>query len=231
MRSWLKVLGVVTAVAVASTALAADHRDAPATLADPAADINDVYAWVEGDNLIFVMTVFPAAGADAKFSDKVQYVLNIDSGPAFGMTLNSKKIICTFDVSQTAQCWVGAEDYVKGDASQAAGITSESSKVQVFAGLRSDPFFFNLDGFKDAVSTVISAAPALAFNEAGCPSLDAATSSVLIDQLQSTNQGADPAVDFFKDLDTLAIVVKVDKTLVTGGDPIVSVWGSTHAAM
>jgi hypothetical protein len=42
---------------------AADHMDAPAVTAEPAADINDIFTWMSADgaNLNLVMTVFPSA--------------------------------------------------------------------------------------------------------------------------------------------------------------------------
>lgn len=159
---WLVVVGgacLATAVIHPRLAQSADHRDAPATTADPAADINDVYAFLDkpGDaatKVVLAMTVFPAAPAGAKFSDTVQYVLHTSSGAKFGAATSDLDIICQFDATQKASCWAGADEFVTGDASQAAGITSKSGKLKVFAGLRADPFFFNLAGFQDAVAAV-----------------------------------------------------------------------------
>ena len=238
MRLWHSVACAVALVGVAVTAIAADHRDSPSTIADPAADINDVYTFVDGDRAVFAMTVFPIADETSQFSDQVQYVLNLTSGAAFGEPGDEARIMCTFDAAQVASCWVGRvaddvftpDDYVTGDASGAEGITSDSGLFQVFTGLRADPFFFNLEGFQDAVSTVVTAAPTLTFDSAGCPQLDQATSGVLVGMLQGTNSGTAPAEDFFGPLNTLAIVVSVDKSLVTSGGSTVSVWGSTHQA-
>ena len=51
-------------------------------------------------------------------------------------------------------CWLGTDEYVTGDASAITGLTSADGKLKVFAGLRADPFFFNLDGFHHAEATV-----------------------------------------------------------------------------
>jgi hypothetical protein len=99
----------------------------------------------------------------------------------------------------------------------------------VFAGLRADPFFFNLAGFKNAVSTVEGALP-LPADEAGCPQIDGPTGAALRSQLMTAPDGG-PAQDFFAPLNGLAIVVSVDKALVTKGGPILSTWASTHKAM
>jgi hypothetical protein len=228
---------LATAIIHPRLARSADHLDAPATTADHPADINDVYAFLPSSELaagtathaVFVMTVFPAAPADAKFSDAVQYVLHAQSGAGFPTTTADYNIICTFDAAQKAQCWGGTDEYATGDASQPAGISSADGKLKVFAGLRADPFFFNLDGFKDAVQTVDNFVDGgtLTFTDAGCPNVNTAGSGLLVGKLGTTNGGA-TAVDFFKNLNGLAIVVQVDKTLVTKGGPVVSVWASTH---
>jgi hypothetical protein len=235
MRAWLKCVGGLAAMTIASTALAADHRDAPninATLGgDPAADINDVYAWVEGDDLILTMTLFPVADATSAFSSEVQYAFHLNSASSFGTTGTPTDIICEFDAAQVASCWVGTVDYVTGDASITEGISSAVG-TKVFAGLRGDPFFFNLEGFNDTVSTVIAAAPTLAFDTAGCPTLDANTSTTLVNMLKSTQAGAGAPADFFGPLNTLSIVVSVPRALVTGdGENLISVWASTHQKM
>jgi len=232
--TWFSGALALAVLTTASLASAADHRDSPATIADPAADINDVYGWVEGGKMILAMTVFPVADMNLKFSDKIQYVLHTESAAGFGMAGTKTNIIATFDATQKIQLWVGDKGYVTGDASATAGLTSEDGKIKVFAGLRSDPFFFNLEGFLDAVSTVTTVAamnpPVLMFDPSGCPNVDAATSAVLVDMLQSTQMGAGPAVDFFGMLNTLAIVIEVDKALLTGGGNFVNVWASTNMA-
>ena len=58
----------------AGSCWAADHNDAPKVRADPTADINDIYAFVnpnDANETIFVITVVPDAPAGARFSDAV----------------------------------------------------------------------------------------------------------------------------------------------------------------
>lgn len=230
---WLRGLLALTVTSVASWALAADHRDGPQVKTDPPADINDLYSWVDGDNIVLALTVLPQAGADAAFSPDVQYVFHTQSHAAFGATGTPLDIICTFDAAKMIQCWAGADEYVTGDASVPAGISSASAKFKVFAGLRDDPFFFNLDGFNDTIDTVIGAAGGLIFDAAGCPGIDGATSGVLVSKLSTDPNSTPPggaAKDFFAGLNTLAIVISIDKTLLTGGGEIMSVWASTNMA-
>lgn len=237
LLKWMAVVGgacLATAVIHPRLARSADHLDAPATIAEPAADINDVYTFLDkpGDaatKVIFAMTVFPAAPAGAKFSDTVQYVLHTQSGPKFGATTSDLNIICTFDAAQIAKCWAGADEYVTGDASQATGLTSASGKFKVFAGLRADPFFFNLAGFKHVVETVDTAVAGnqIVFNDSGCPNLETATATFLQNALTTSADGGPPE-DFFAKLNGLAIVVQADKSLVTKGGGVISVWASSH---
>lgn len=231
----LLVLGttafVVAGLAATKKAESADHKDAPGTVADPASDINDVFSFVDGGRVVLAMTVFPFAPADAKFSSATKYAFHTTSGTMFGETKASKDVICTFDASQKISCWAGTDDYVTGDASAAAGITSASGKMKVFAGKRSDPFFFNLQGFKDTVATVEGAAASLTFDTSGCPSVNAATSMALVNTLKETTSTAAPskmAADDFATANTLAIVVSLDASLVTSGGKVLSVWGSTN---
>jgi hypothetical protein len=235
LLKWMVVVGgacLATAIAHPRLARSADHLDAPATKKEAAADINDVYAFMDGSNAVFAMTVLPAAPAGAKFSDAVQYVVHTQSAPAFGGGASDVNVICTFDAAQIAQCWGGGE-YATGDASSAAGIASKSGKLKVFAGLRADPFFFNLAGFQATVTAVEGAvdggggAP-LAFDTTGCPIVDPGTSAALVNLLKTNPVGGGAPEDFFKNLNTLAIVASLDKSLVTAGGPVVSVWASTN---
>ena len=230
---WLRGLLALTVTSVASWAVAADHRDAPTVKMDPPADINDLYSWVDGNNIVLALTVLPQAGTDAAFSPDVQYVFHTQSHAAFGGTGTPLDIICTFDAAKTIQCWAGADEYVTGDASAPAGISSASGMVKVFAGLRDDPFFFNLDGFNDTVSFVVANAGSLIFDAASCPAIDDATSGILVGKLSTdplSMPPGGPAKDFFAGLNTLAIVISIDKTLLTGGGEIMSVWASTNTA-
>lgn len=227
-----KTLGwsaLAASLLAAPLALAADHQDGPAATNDPAADITDVFVWTTADatKVNLVMDVSPAASTASRFSDTVQYVFHTSSRASFGAASTaSEDVICTFDTTQTISCWAGSE-YVTGNAGTASGLSSSSGRLKVFAGLRADPFFFNLDGFKHTAATVTAAKPSLSFDTSGCPLLDAATSAVLVDQLRTDPSGG-PPVDHFRGFNALAIVVQLDKSILTAGGPVVSVWAATH---
>lgn len=218
----------------AAWAIAADHLDGAGVKVDPATDITDLYAWSSSaDKLTLIMNVSPLATATSKFSDAVQYAFHVESSSAYGMPGEKTDIVCTFDAAQAINCVLGAPgdkvaEFVTGDASAPAGITNDTMKMKVFAGLRADPFYFNLEGFNDAVGTVKMAAGGLMFDGSGCPNVNAATSAVLVGQLQGTKAGMAPAADFFAAVNVLSIVLEIDKSTVNGGGNIVAVWASTH---
>jgi uncharacterized protein DUF4331 len=229
-KRWLSAMGLLVAIAPWCQVRAADHADGPAASADPSADITDVFAWMSPDagKLYLVMDLVRNATASSKFSDSVQYVFHTTSRAKFGDPPSPEvDIICVFAASQTIQCWAGARAYVTGDASGLDGIRSADGTLRVFAGLRDDPFFFNLAGFKETGKDVANAASGLTFDPAGCPQLDAATSGALVTQL-GTAPGGGPAVDNFAHFNVLSIAIAIDKALVTKSGPIVSVWGSTN---
>ena len=222
----------------APIALAADHLDGPAASADPTADITDVFAWTspDGKSLNLVMDVFPAATTASKFSNTVQYVFHTSSRPGFGKPVGgTEDIVCTFDAAQNVSCWAGSE-YVNGNASGTTGIASGNGKLKVFTGLRDDPFFFNLDGFKHAVADTKATASAGKLptpDAAGCynlgnPGTPGTIASVLVNDLTHATDGSSPAVDHFKGLNVLAIVLQVDLSIVNKGGPVVGVWASTN---
>jgi hypothetical protein len=233
----------IGALLVAHSTQAADHLDSPGAIANPMADITDVFAWNTSDamKVNLVMDVSPGDPGTRHFDNTVQYVFHVSSTSAIdSQTRTETKVICTFASDTDAQCWVGTKDYVKGDPSAAGGMTSADGKVKVFAGRRADPFFFNLNGFKDTVATVVTVAGGgtLMTDGAGCPTIDAGTASLLRGKLTEGAQGpathapcSGSSANCFADLDVMAIVVQVDKTLLNEGtNKVLAVWGSTHAA-
>lgn len=229
LRRLVRGIGASALLALPLTTMAADHIDSPATTAEPTADITDVYAWMDGDaeKLNLIMNVHHMAGADAAFSDAVSYVLHVNGSTGYGEEQTETQIICRFYSAEKLECWAGSE-YVEGDPSDPAGILSDGEMLRVFAGRRDDPFFFELVGFQETVKAVVAAAPSLDFVK-GCPTLEPATATALVAQLQHGADGAD-ASNTFAGSAVLSLVFQVDKALITSGGPVVAVWGSTHAA-
>jgi hypothetical protein len=239
-------LGLGALLVLHSPTRAADHLDAPAVATNPMADITDVYAWTDetAAKVNLVMDVSPGdpgAGSAARhFGPSILYVFHVTSVDAFPPSTGTEtKVICKFASDTSAECWIGTSDYVTGDPSKTTGITSASGKVKLFAGRRSDPFFFNFNGFKDAQAAVIMDELAgfnFMFDAAGCPHLAAAVAGALRGILQESASAtphfpcpASPA-DCFIGFDVQSIVLQIDKSLLNqGAHYILGVWASTHS--
>jgi hypothetical protein len=242
----IAVAGVLGLGALMSSRVhAADHLDSDSLAGNPMADIADVYSWMSGTKLDLAMTVSPADLGTLTFGPSVQYAFHLtskaalsDLGTASGTTSN---VICTFASNTSVQCWVVGPtgevvDYVTGDPSATAGLRSADGKMTVFAGRRSDPFFFNLSGFRFVAAAVASIVN-LQTDPAGCPlegSVPAAKALEWRGNLAAANY---PAVapcpantaDCFAALNVMAIVVQLDASLVNAGaNTLLAVWGSTH---
>src|ERR1700692_2573234 len=98
---------------------ASDHLDTPTVIANPQADIGDVYAWTSanGRQLNLIMDI-----VGRTFSDKLQYVFHIDSGRKFGKTTATTSIVCRFPAPNIVECRAADVDDASGDASGPAGL-------------------------------------------------------------------------------------------------------------
>src|ERR1700733_13198923 len=122
----LAMVGILLTVGVRAIS-ASDHLDTPTVIADPAADIGDIFAWTSSDGrrLNLVMDIVAH-----QFSDRLEYVFQIQSGERFGKTTASRLIVCRFDAAQTAECWVGDADYVRGNATAPAGLEGKNHRFR-----------------------------------------------------------------------------------------------------
>ncbi|HYE06196.1 MAG TPA: DUF4331 family protein, partial [Planctomycetota bacterium] len=145
----------VGAIALSALALiAADHNDAPSLASLRPSDINDVYAWHTSDSVVMAVT-FGGPGMpadDATYSSDVLYTLNIDTDEdnvanhrirfQFGQNTAGAWGVRFHDVPGVAGSYTGAVDTV----------LDLGPSVKAFAGLRDDPFFFDLQGFQETVA-------------------------------------------------------------------------------
>lgn len=198
---WLALALLLCSVGV-GTAWAADHLDSPGASNDPLSDINDVYVFrsqaadaVNTSRTVFVMTIAPLAGEETRFSPNVDYnfwIRERGTDNRLDITCTAteepdQEITCTGPNGATAA--VGFNAVEAGDGLQ---------DMRVFAGLRDDPFFFDLDAF---------------FTVVGDPS----QVGILLD---------DEGTDFFQDLNTLSIVVDV-KNEIFGQATLLEVYAFT----
>src|SRR5258708_18538611 len=133
----IKVLvALVLFAAIPAMARASDHFDSPATVANPQADIGDVYAWMspEGRQLNLAMTI-----QGHTFSDKAQYALHVDSGNVFGHTSASTPIVCHFAAATAINCKIGNTDSASRDPTDPPGLQDRINRLPLHAALSDDP--------------------------------------------------------------------------------------------
>lgn len=216
-------MGCATALAVAGTgaAQASDHLDTPSVIADPRADIGDIFAWTspDGRRLNLVMAI-----VGHSFSDDLTYAFHIDSGTAFGRTNATTTISCRFKARE-ALCDAGA-DRAKGDAGRAEGLESRSRHFRVFAGLRDDPFFNNVKGTREAYDFAAARLrKGMAVDAAGCPAFDKATSQGILDRWSHTSGGL--AQNLLAGWTPASLVISIDTKAVAMGGKYLAVWADT----
>jgi hypothetical protein len=216
------VLGVV-----AQRAYASDHQDTPEVELSPRMDINDVYAFPgsSADRIALVLTTSsPIAGTSASFDPNLLYQLKVDNT---GDAVEDLVFQITFDdgvganqrytirgpvaptTTGTKNVAISTGPSITGNVGSVAGV---ATGVQVFAGLRADPFVIDLEQFFNIIPdrrpstgplAVQTGAPAGAFRAVG--------------------------VDFLRPFNTLAIAIELPKSSLQSSTDAAAkfgVWGT-----
>jgi hypothetical protein len=160
----IEVIGLLAVAAIAALAtipaFSADHLDAPTVKKDGRIDINDVYVFHPGSpqNLsktVLAMTVNPAAGliSGTSFREGASYELLIDKdGDAKADSTVRVQFQSPSGGQQAYKLHVirgnDGNVIVNGTTNQVV----ENDGVKAFAGLRDDPFFFDLASFNDGAT-------------------------------------------------------------------------------
>jgi hypothetical protein len=174
-----------------------DHISGPRALAEPIADITDVYAFPSPEtrgNLVLVVNTLPFTPPDARHSDGLIYRFRIrpltPAGVLTGMGGEEYVFDCVFPAEGPGLCRTPAGDEVEfpGDG--------EAHGVRAFAGPRWDPFIMD--------------APA-------------ALKTVATGQMAFT----DPSSIFLDGKNVLSIVLEVDPERLLGGHHLVAVVAET----
>lgn len=156
MKKILVLIAVLTVI-VGLIAFAADHSEAPATQADNAADIADVYAWHEGNKLITILTYgglqATSATQTATYNEDVLYTIHIDNNAD---NTADKNVYVRFGKNGAGDWGVevknlpGSTGTVTGAVN---GMIDAGNGLSIYTGLRDDPFFFDLEGFNKTLAT------------------------------------------------------------------------------
>jgi hypothetical protein len=218
-------LGLTAGVAIAvgggpSGADAADHLDAPGLTppgGDVRLDLTDIYAFrAAGGRTALVLNVngFSKAGQQATFATgvpsvaatkRVSYNLRIDNN---GDARQDVALAVTFGMPnkqgiQKLQIRRNGRVILNGKTSAFGKVVVNKGKgVRAFAGMRDDPFFFDLDGFLN----ILSSQPGKSF--LGCTS---------------------PRSDKFAGSNVSSIVLELNRSLLTRrGSSKIGVWATTN---
>lgn len=236
-RSWRSIAGLTMTAAllggvalVSRTVLASDHQDTPDVELSPRMDINDVYAFPGStpDRIALVLDtsspITPAQGPTAAFDPNLLYQFKIDNT---GDGIEDKVLQVSFTGSGSGQKVAvrgpvapnepGQRNTLVTTGPQVTGsinsIAGTASGTQVFAGLRDDPFFLDLEQFfrivpdRKPVSGALSQLP------------DAPTASSF--------RPVGAAVDYLRGLNTLAIVIELPVAQLTaGGTSKLGIWAT-----
>ena len=209
---------------------AADHGDAPAVRFDTRLDINDVYAFPgsSDDRIVLVMTtsspITPAQAANSFFDPNLLYQLKIDNT---GDAIEDLVLQFTFEgtgANQRVRVRGPVRPDMAGTRNTAVTVGPEmtgsfntvfgsANGVQVFAGLRDDPFFLDLEQFFRIIPDRRPVSGPL---------------SQLPDQPSASSfRPAGQAMDYLRGLNTLALVIELPESLLTaGGTPKLGIWGT-----
>ena len=203
------VLAMVLGLAALSAG-AADHLDAPTVRTDGRLDINDVYAFTHGDNTVLAMTVNPAAGVlsptSLRATPGARYEFNIDNDGDYRADINLIVRPEKARANGAQRVNLYWKDMDSGKQRRiAAGMSNKNLAVKsggwFYVGLRDDPFFFDLQAFRDQVG---GAGGSRTFCDAN-------------------------TVDFFAGLNTTAIIVELPSAMLTGDSSSINVWARTTA--
>ena len=138
---------------------AADHTEAPGTTADQVADLTDFYAWHTADSLVTALDFGPflTAGGAPLYDKNVNYVIHIDND---GDLSNGSEIDIDVRFGRNdANGWGVRATGLPGAAYPLVGAVNTvitDGDYSLFAGLRDDPFFFDLAGFQSTLNVANS---------------------------------------------------------------------------
>lgn len=229
----LLLFGALGTAGAVGIVVASDHQDTPVVELSPRLDVNDVYAFPGSapGRIVLAMTtsspLTPAQTPGAKFDPALLYQFKVDND---GDAIEDLVLQLTFVGEESSQLVklrgpapperVGAQSRLLPVTPIVTGPTNTvlgSGKfLQLFAGVREDPFFLDLEQFfriipdrgpvQGPLSKIGPKPEATAFR--------------------------DPGQDFFTGLNALAIVVELPIALLlpsgsTSTDLALGIWGTT----
>jgi hypothetical protein len=214
------------------SSLASDHQDTPEVELHPRLDINDVYAFPgsNANRIALVLTtsspLTPAASVGATFDPDILYQIKIDNT---GDGVEDVVFQFTFDGEGAAQQVTlrgpvapqqsGRLNTIITSGPTLSGSTNSvlgsADGVQLFAGLRDDPFYIDLEQFFKIIPDRAPVQGPLS----------------KIGPKPEASAFRNPGVDFLRGINALGIVVELPESMIlspnTGSDPKLGIWATT----
>jgi hypothetical protein len=153
------LVGLVVTGAVAIGAQAADHLDPsttfdqdPANAGDPA-DIADVFAWHTAEGNLVLALTFAGPVPTTEFSGDRDVLYGVHVDGADSDFLADADLWFRFGQDADGRWGIQAEGVpgTPGPVVGAVGSVTDLGGARLFAGVRDDPFFFDLVGFRSTV--------------------------------------------------------------------------------
>jgi hypothetical protein len=220
------LLAVASVALISGRALASDHQDTPEVELNQQMDINDLYVFPGSspDRIVLALTTASpiTPGSAITFSPDLLYQIKIDNT---GDAVEDKVIQVWFEGTganqkvhvrgPVAPAQKGTMNTLSQEGTEVSGLINatigSAPDMQVFAGLRDDPFWIDLETFFRIIPDRKPVSGSL---------------SQLPDQ-PTASAWRNPGVDFLKGLNTLAIVVEIPTSrLTSGGNAKIGVWGT-----
>jgi hypothetical protein len=214
------------AALVAGPAIASDHQDTPEVELNPKCDINDVYAFPGSDpsRICLVMTTsspIARSAVNPSFDADKLYQLKVDNTGdgvedlvlqfVFSGTGSGQKV--TMFGPDVPVATGQRNRILSRNATLNGNINANlgaANGVQLFAGLRDDPFFLDLEQFFRLI-----------------PDRRPVTGPLAVANPIDPPAWRDPGIDYLKTYNTLAIVVELPlDRLTVGGNARFGVWGT-----
>ena len=241
-RLWRGVAGGLVAAAVggvllARTGTASDHQDTAEVELSPKKDLNDVFVFPgrTADRIVLAMTVSspitPAQARTRGFGTDVLYQFRVDNT---GDAREDVVLQVTFEGTgpdQTVTVRGPVAPLYKGPVSRLVTrgpvvrgrtntVLGSATGMQVFAGVRDDPFFIDLEQF---FRILPDRKP-----EAGPLSMLPETPTASAFRGPNPPFAGGTPVDFLRGFNGLAIVIELPESLLTrAGSGRIGVWGTT----
>ena len=220
--------GSIGNLGLLSRAVASDHQDTPEVELNPRCDINDVYAFPGStdDRIVLVMTTSSPieAATAASFDNDKLYQIKIDNDdPSDGV--EDLVLQFSFSGSGTSQTVTlrgpvapvntGTSNRISSSSPTVTGTVAtplgSASDIQLFCGLRDDPFFLDLDRFFRII-----------------PDRKPVTGDLsMLPDIPTESCFRDPGVDYLAGFNTLAIIVELPESRLTQGTSTrLGIWGT-----